>query len=444
MTHAKHLCPTPSPRSAVALALAIGLSTLAAPTARAEPKGANETSNNAAEASTRILLVPALPIYRAVEQAKADTVTDLFAKELEATGGLVVVRAGVAKTESAPSDASVIQTLRAEAGAKEQDNDIMAAIAARERVIEKMLEHAEAQAGDGDLVLAFHELGRAQMWAGHDADAHATLLQAARMNPSFAVPPTQFSRLYQAWFARATTEAGALKRGQLVVRSVIPGARIALDGRTLGVAPIHINDVISGKHFISAIGEGVQSIAQSVEIAPGDVTEFVATFGETVGGRSVGPLSDAVMDNQISAKTVADAVAAGKQEDASFVALAGITKDEERMKVHGYVVDVEAARISPLEVVALDLDLLTAESDVLRIVRALSKQIRERAEGAKEIGNIDPRAIRANIVSEVSARRTESGTERAGRAGKKGNPRGQREVYGPLNRGSVSIKDDDE
>ncbi|MBK8012716.1 MAG: PEGA domain-containing protein [Deltaproteobacteria bacterium] len=404
---------------------------------------AGDTGRASAE-RVRLLLVPALPIYRAIEQAKADTVTELFAKELEATGNLVVVRAGVAKTEATPSDASSIRALRAEAEAKERDNDIVLAIAARQKVIQEMLEHAEAQEGDSDLVLAFHELARAQMWAGQDAEAQATLLQAARMSPSFSVPPAQFSRLYQAWFARAAAEALTLKRGQLVVRSVIPGARIALDGRTLGVAPIHINDVIAGKHFISAMGEGVRSIAHAVEIAPERATEFVATFGDTVGGRSVGPLSDALMDNQITAQTVADAVAAGKQEDAAFVALAGITKDEERMHVHGYVVDVSTARIRPLDVVALDLDLLTAESDILRMVRGVAKQIRERGEGKTEVGKIDPRAIHANIVSEVSAKRAESGAESVGRPGKTGKERGPRKVYGPLNRGSVSIKDDDE
>ena len=57
-------------------------------------------------------------------------------------------------------------------------------------------------------------------------------------------------------------------------------------------------------------------------------------------------MTDAIAQNSIPAKAVESAASAGKEAGAKYVICGGIAKDEDHFRVHTYVVDVGASKIT--------------------------------------------------------------------------------------------------
>ncbi|HSL24064.1 MAG TPA: PEGA domain-containing protein [Vicinamibacterales bacterium] len=80
-------------------------------------------------------------------------------------------------------------------------------------------------------------------------------------------------------------EAAAPSSGQLDVRSDPPGARVTIDGRVVGTAPMVVPNLAPGEHHVSLEREGA-SVQHRVTIEPGATATLVAPVAAATGPAS--------------------------------------------------------------------------------------------------------------------------------------------------------------
>lgn len=411
--------------------------------ATAQPLGA-APGNEAADAAgtgkdgRKVLVLPYQPIYRSVAQKKVQTATDLLNKELSQKEGIVVIRGAVAEDKGQSASLDGANKFLNEAERAEAERRIDDAIEARKKSIEAMEKNAGAIEDAEDYLLATHLLARALMWAARDKEAKEVLNVVARMDPNFELPPAQFSRLYRKWFKSVAAEVIRERPGKLLVKSSIPGAKISMDGREMDVAPVLLKKVVPGKHLIIAELEGVPTSGAVVEVSSKGKDEYTVSFGGTMGGDAVGRVAEAVAQNELPKKAVQSAVKAGRDASAKFVVLGGLARQENHFRVHTFVVDVDKSSVKPLDPVNFDIELLTAESDVLRVVRSVEDAIANFSGGKPNVNRIENSIKVQSTVNEVVAAPSFQ------RVKKKKKKNGKRRVFKALKAGTIKIKDEEE
>lgn len=404
---------------------------------------AQEATESTEKTGTRVLVLPYQPIFRSVPQGKIQTATDLLNKELQTRNGIVVVRGGVA-AEGQESQVSLEEAgqLLNKAEKLEAERRIGPAIEARRSAIASMEKNAAAIENAVDYVLAHHELARALFWAAKDSEANLVLETAARMKPTLELEPTEFSRLYRSTFRGIAEKVLSERRGELMVSSNLPGAKVSFDGRAMDAAPVLLKKAVPGKHLLQARLDGVPPFAAVVEVKAGKKSEFAVSFGNTMGGSSVGAVADALAKNRIPKAAVQSAAKAGRDAGAKFVVAGAMARDEDKFRVHTFVVDVGASAISSLDVVNFDLELLTAESDVLRVVQAIDKKVTGFSGGEPAVATIDKRIREQSTVNEVNAEPPKF-AEKSSSEEAKGDKTSRR-VFQPLKGGTITIKDEED
>jgi hypothetical protein len=75
----------------------------------------------------------------------------------------------------------------------------------------------------------------------------------------------------------------ALKTGSLDVITRPGGATVFLDGRSIGVTPMHVPDATLGSHTIRVELRGYKSISTTVDVAAGQTARFTVTLEQTTG-----------------------------------------------------------------------------------------------------------------------------------------------------------------
>lgn len=412
------------------------------PAAAAQQGG---TSPQVVKTGPLVLVLPFQPIYRSVPQAKIQMANELLAKELNQKDTINVLRGGVAKggSEARGPTLEAAQKLGEEAARAEATHDGAKAIELRRRVLEELEKNAPAADPD-TFVGAHHLLARAYMWSGQDEKAQELIETAARMRPGFTLPPGDYSRLYRKWARKAAEKVMAEKPTELLVKSGLPGAAITLDGRPMDVAPVLLEKVVPGRHLLGARVEGVPPYAKVIDVKPGKRSEVMVAFDDITGGSAVGAVSDAIAENAIPRKAVESAAQAGKEAGAAFVVTGALVKDNDRFHVHTYVVDVAKVQIKALDVVDFDLEMLTSESDVLRVVQNINATVSGFGSGESSVPMIEKRARAQTTVNQVSAAPTITAEDvrRPGEVAK--TKEDKRPIFKPLKGTKVEIKDEEE
>ncbi|MEM6370829.1 MAG: PEGA domain-containing protein [Myxococcota bacterium] len=375
------------------------LAAFLATSAAAQDKAPAAAPSTPSEGTTTVLVVPYQPIFRSAKQSKANTATEYLNRELDTKKTVQVLRAGVAvEGQSKPSLDAVNEALEA-ARSAEGAHRIRDAIGHRREAIAKMKENASALAEASNFIVAHHQLARALFWAAEDEEAQEVLRAAATMAPNMELPAKEYSRLYRARFAALKGELRSSPRVELLVRSVLPGAEISIDGRTTDTAPVKLVKVLPGTHIIGATAEGVDPSMMVVEVQ--DAAEVTIGFGQTVGGPAIGRVADAISENALPAPAIQAAQQAGRTANANFVVLGGLAKDVDHFNVHTFVLDVGSGKVSALDVTQFDLDLLTAASDVLRVVLEVEKAIDGFDGTQTSIRSIESTIRATKVVNEV-------------------------------------------
>lgn len=434
--------------SRLGLACAFAISVFAAGAhAQGDDGALEEEGTTAGGPKQKVLAVPYQAIFRSVPQEKLEQATALLHKEL---GGSAEVIRGAAGTEGAAETDALAQARRLseEASAAEANKQIELAIELRKKSLSSYEANASAISDGEEYLFTHHLLARALKTAGRDKEAQSALDVVARMNPGLALPSDQFDRLYRAWFKKAVEAAMKEKRGEILVESALPGAAVELDGREMDVAPVVLEKVLPGRHLVVARIEGVAPFGAIVEVAAGKQTKVVATYAKTAGGSDVGRAAEAVSRNEIPKEAVESASRAGKEVGADFVVLGAMVRNQndDKFRVHTFLVSVQSQSVLPMEQISFDLDFLTAESDVLRIVRSIQGAMEKKTKGSAAIAKIDDRVRGSSTVNRVDASpdllAAAGAKER--RRGVEKTKDGKRPVFRPLKGGSLVIKDEEE
>lgn len=402
-------------------------------------------SDDDAPAATgaKVLVLPYQPIYRSAEPNKVKTATDLVVKELGRGGNLVVIRGGVAKEGASTPAADAIEKVLGDARAKMAAKNVRAAIQGFEASLAE-IEKSPAALEDAQLyVRVYHELARAHLQAGDDGRAQKVMDAAARMAPGYELPAKEFSRFYRKMFGQVAQKAIKAKPAEILVRTALPGAKIFLDGRETMVAPVRLMAALPGKHLVQAEVEGVPRAASVLTLKPGKNPEYTVSFGDTWGGVAVGAVADAIAENKLSAQAIKKAAEAGKSAEAAYVVAGGMAHDKvaARFNVHTFVVNVATGGVMQLDVQNFDLDMLTAESDVIRVVRGVERAVKDfkAAEGA--VASIEGKVQPQDVVNSFEAKPDFSASSRKRRVNKR-KPATRRPIKVRKGTGSIRIKDE--
>lgn len=371
----------------------------------------------------KVLVLPYQPIFRSAEPDKTQLATELVVQELAKQGGMVVVRGGVAKEGTqAPSDDSIQALLKA-ADDAEAAKDLKKAIEARKAAIAEIEKTPSAVEDASVYIGAHHQLARALFWSAQDSLAVAALDVAARMDPNFELKPSEYSRFYRSAFRQAAQKALQSRTAEILVRSALPGAKILLDGRDAKVAPVRLESALPGKHILHARIDGVPQAGLVVTLRPGKNREVTVSFDNTWGGVAVGAVADAIAENKIPEGAVKKAIEAGKEAGVEFVVAGGMAQDKVAAKfnVHTFVVNVASGGIAQLPMTNFDLDMLTAASDVIRIVRAVEDKVKDYSDAKRAISSIESKVRPIVLATNFNAKPTlekRSSTERSRRSGR--------------------------
>lgn len=426
----------------MALSRSLLAAALAAASSGAAIAAPGEEAPAAAPDKTKVLVLPYQAIYRSVPQKKLNSATELLYKELERKADVAIVRGAVsgAATDGPTLDAA--RALMKEAEAAEKDRKIDAAVGLWQRAVAGFEANAGAINDSEEFVALYHRLARALMVAGKDKEAQDTIAHAARMIPGFELPVGEFPKLYRKWFRSAVQVALSEKPGQILVQSALPGAKVSLDGRAMEVAPVLLDKVVPGRHAILVQIPEVAPFGAVITVASGQKTQVNATFSNTMGGSSVGKVTDAIAQNGIPKPAVDSAAAAGKESGAAYVILGGMAKDEDKFRVHTFIVDVGSGKIHALEPAAFDLEMLTAETDVLRIVNAAHDTFSKFPGTSAEIALVEKRIKAQSTVTTIDATPEYADASQAQKTVKKKD--GPRTVFKPLKSGTVKAKDEED
>ncbi len=429
--------------NALPTTLAAALLTL--PTlAQAQDKAeAPKEGEKAASSDQKILVLPYQPVYRSVKQKKVKLATDYLVRELDKSKNVSVLRGGIAKEGAKSASFQAAQELLAAADKQEAAKNVHEAIKTRIKSIAAMEKNAAAIPEAADYIRAHHLLARAQFWAGEDKAAKATLDVAARMDPNFELAGKDFSRFYRKNFDVVAKKVVRDKAGTLLVRSALPGARIFLNGLETAVAPVTLERALPGKHLVQARVAGVPPAGQIINIKAGKNPEYTVSFGDTWGGMAVGAVADAIAENKLPKDAVAKAVQAGKDSEASYVVAGGMAEDKVAAKfnVHTFVINVATGGVMTLDTVTYDLDMLTADADVINVVRAVERSLKNFTDAGRAVASIDKKVSQRDIVNKFNA---QPKFQRRGTRNKVVKKNGRRKVIRSLKSTSIQIKDEEE
>lgn len=396
-------------------------------------------ARNASAAPTPVLVLPYAPIYRSATPQQTHAATELLRKELENLESIQPQAGGVAKSLDfvAPSLVDLIP-LEKDAEAAETARKIKDALAKRSEIIQRLKKNAAAPEAADKYVQSMLLLARAQLWAGDDRAASWSMEAVAAMAPFTSLDPAHFSRIFRQRFQAASKEATARRPGKLLVSSVLAGAEIALDGRKMGVAPLRLSGVVPGTHLLSAQRDGVPPYAAFVTVKARSTTKHLVSFDGIEDGATLGKIAGTLTRNTLDGRTLRSIQGLAKKAKAAYTVTGGIAAADGKLRVHTLLIDGQSGKVVALEPVAFDSELLTAESDVLKIVRSLEASIQSFSGGTSAIAQIDPTIAAQSAIAEVNA----APDLKQSRASQR-STRGPRKVFQPLKGGTIQIKDDE-
>ncbi|MGF1511732.1 MAG: PEGA domain-containing protein [Myxococcota bacterium] len=352
-----------------------------------------------------ILVLPVQPIFRSAETAKAEAATAILVKELSRSDDILVLSA-VSPHRTPKGVLEADRHLRDAAQSAETERRIAEAIQHRQALLTRLESNID-QRTDADIsviyVAAHHELARALTWGLRDAHAEPVLLRAASLNPTLELPAAHYSRLYRARFRDALLEAEKGPRAEVLVRSVLPGLPIELDGRPMGEAPLLLENVLPGRHVLTATSEVLGRIHRLVDVGPNRRVEVTMASERTSGGQELGMVSRSVAENTLSSEAVRSAQTLGRAAGAHYVLITGMARVLDIFKVHPFLVSVHSGRLATIRPQVLDLALLTAGSDLGSVVSSVERATRSFEGSSRSMSSIEPSARFSAAVRRVDA-----------------------------------------
>lgn len=217
-------------------------------------------------------------------------------------------------------------------------------------------------------------LGLAEISArqSDEEGATAALAQVARLSPELELDAARYPPLFIRTFDRVRAKTLKEAPGALFVDASGAGAEVRLDGRVIGTAPLRVQGVPAGQHYVRVFRDGQGLMGAVVNVDSRDETTVRPGF---VGGGEESPL-DALANNRFPA-SMARQVAEVARKAGVDLAVVGVVGRTE-LAVPTVLVGIEPSSgkvgiVGPLE---FDGDLLNLAIEGLRGREGLDKLVK--------------------------------------------------------------------
>lgn len=247
----------------------------------------------------------------------------------------------------------------------------------------KMLERAAKlveQNGDAvpdlrTLAEIYLQAGVAYFRDGMEDEGDDMLNRAVHLDPERILDAADYPPIFVKVYERARFNVLRRPRGRVEVKAQ-PGASVLFDGRNLGKAPLVLTDVLPGEHWVRVERPGEAVQVKKIRVR-GDKTldvEFSGAGDDEPAPAAAAGVMGAIAGNKVGADDVAALAKAGKKAGADFVMFGGIYKTDTAYQIRTAFVAVGSGKVGRVTDIAFDLDMLSAEIEVFKLVEDAKNQ----------------------------------------------------------------------
>jgi hypothetical protein len=326
----------------------------------------------------RVLVVPFVAGNGASETS-ASRFTTLVSDELKTRGDALELIAAPATRAPTPEKAASGSTKRGpsaeataalDAGRKAfEDLRFDDAVTSFKKGIAAML--ADPATADYEGVTdAYVKLAAAFFRKGEEKDAKAALLDLARFNPTYALPPG-YPPVFQREFDKAKKRLDKQPKGQVSIEGPA-GSTAFLDGRDLGMVPVLEENVPAGAHYVKVEGGKGDRFGQVIEMK-GALVKVKASFSSSGGDRApVTAPVDPKIASTIDEPTHQRLSGYLKSTNADYALVGYVYKTGDTQLTAGTALySVKKSAFAALEPVGFDTEVLTANTEAFKLVDAV-------------------------------------------------------------------------
>lgn len=331
---------------------------------------------SAEAASPKLLALPYQPLQPDLPDTLSEQTTGVIVREIR-HGGIDVARAEFTPTTSrrrrGGRSASAASTRAAQllkgGRADLAEGNLRRAIKRLRRAASTLEEAAPAGADLSLLPQIWLELAVASFRDGEEAEADTALARAAYFDPERRLSESDYPPVFVREYEQA--REAVLSRDRARVEIIAPGdARVWLDGRSAGRAPLVLTKVLPGTHWIRIEGPfGTRSRTVRVDSGAELAVEFAG------GDEGPGALAG-LRKGQLGARGLNDLRARGRAAGADWVLVGVIRGTSTAYEIHSALVHVATGELGQVTEVEFDLDFLSAEIEVYKLAADVQEQLR--------------------------------------------------------------------
>jgi tetratricopeptide (TPR) repeat protein len=230
----------------------------------------------------------------------------------------------------------------------------------------------------GPIQQAHLNLAVAYWRRGLEEEAQAEMAQAVRLDFDYKPDPKEYWPLFLRIYDQQWRKTLRQPRGKVSVEATVPGAEVFFDGKSRGVVPLLLTNVVPGRHFLRVVKDGAGTFGALVEVPSESTLDVTAELGGGAEAQaSLGPVAAAITKNLVDDAAVRAAQQLGKQAGAAYVLFGGIRKQETVITVHTFMLDVGSAAVGRLVDLELDLDLLSASVESFKLVEEVGMRTKD-------------------------------------------------------------------
>lgn len=369
-----------------------------------------------------VLVLPYQALNKGISAELAEQTTVVITQEMGEVGVQAVRADDVAETaapsrqkpgKSAPAGdpqaGERAQELIAEAKLKMEDSDLAPAIEALKKAIKLLNENGDAVPDLRLLPEAYLQLGVAYFRDGDEDQADEALTQAVHFSPTRELEENEYPPIFIRVFQRVRFNVLRRPRAAIEVRAA-PGAQVLLDGRNLGKAPLQVTEALPGTHWLRVERPGESPQVKKI-VLKSKRTILVEFEGGEAGAEpstAVGVLG-AIAKNSLDKAQIGQLRAAGKRAGTAYVMIGAIYKTDTAYNIYTSLISVDDGSYGRLVDIAFDLDMLSAQIEVFKLVEDAKKQIK-----ADKLTNpiADPQLVLAPKIDLRAAKKKAVGAEK--------------------------------
>lgn len=336
----------------------------------------------------KVLVLPYQHLNTGMPDDLGEQTTVVVAREMSAQG-VSVIRADDVGASNAPqaapaaSDAptgdpgaqSRAESLIERARDAMDDSEFERATRLLRKAAKLMQSNGDAVADLRLLPEIYLQAGVAYFRDGMEDEGDDMLNKAVHMAPNRKLEESDYPPIFIRVFDRARFNVLRRPRARIEVKAK-SGATVLFDGRNMGKAPIVLEEALPGSHWIriEQPGEPVQVRKIRARGKKTLVVEFSGAGNAPAADVATGGVLGAISGNKVGEDEVAQLVRAGKKAGADFVLFGGIYKTDTAYQIRTAYLKVRNRKVGRLTEIAFDLDMLSAEIEVFKLVDDVKKQ----------------------------------------------------------------------